>query len=87
MQQLQHRKTVKDGPTWQECVRDISYERKPELLSPPVHCKTWEWSLTIIDPSKLKRERERCREEIRQEEASNFKFVFGLYFDGRKYAT
>ena len=41
----------------------------------------------IIDPSKLRRERERCREEIRQKESFNFKFVTGLYFDGRKDAT
>ena len=43
--------------------------------------------LLIIDPSKLRRERERCREEIRQKESFNFKFVTGLYFDGRKDAT
>ena len=36
----------------------------------------------VIDPSKLRRERERCRKEI-----SNFKYVSGLYFDGRKDAT
>ena len=41
----------------------------------------------VIDASKLKRERERCRKEICQEEVSNFKYVSGLYFDGRKYAT
>ena len=43
--------------------------------------------LLVIDPSKLRRERERCREEIRQEEISNFKFIAGLYFDGREEAT
>ena len=37
----------------------------------------------VIDPSKLRRERERCRKEICQEEVSNFKYVSGLYFDGR----
>ena len=41
----------------------------------------------VIDPSKLRRERERCRKEICQEEISNFKYVSGLYFDGRKDAT
>ena len=41
----------------------------------------------VIDPSKLRRERERCREEIHQEEVSNFKFVTGLCFDSRKDAT
>ena len=41
----------------------------------------------VIDPSKLRRERERCRKEICQEEVSNFKYVSGLYFDGRKDAT
>ena len=38
----------------------------------------------VIDPSKLRGERERCREEIRQEEVSNFKFVTGLYFERQK---
>ena len=41
----------------------------------------------VIDPSKLRRERERCRKEICQEEVSNFKYVSELYFDGRKDAT
>ena len=41
----------------------------------------------VTDPSKLRRERERCREEICQEEVFNFKFVTGLYFDGRKNVT
>ena len=41
----------------------------------------------VIDPSKLRRERERCREEICQEVISKFKFVTGLYFDSRKDAT
>ena len=40
----------------------------------------------VIDPSKLRRERQRCRKEICQE-VSNFKYVSGLYFDGRKDAT
>ena len=39
----------------------------------------------VIDPSKLRRER--WRKEICQEEVSNFKYVSGLYFDGRKDAT
>ena len=41
----------------------------------------------VIDPSKLRRERERCRKEICQEEVFNFKYVFGLYFDDRKDET
>ena len=40
----------------------------------------------VIDPSKLRRERERCRKKICQE-VFNFKYVSGLYFDGRKDAT
>ena len=41
----------------------------------------------VIEPIKLRRERERCKEEICQEEVFDFKFVIGLYFDGRKDAT
>ena len=41
----------------------------------------------VIDRSKLRRERERCRNEIREEEKENFQYVDALYFDGRKDAT
>ena len=41
----------------------------------------------VIDRSKLRRERERCRKEIQQKEVENFKFIDGLYLDGRKDAT
>ena len=38
----------------------------------------------VIDRSKLQRERERCRAEIRKKEQENFKLVNAIYFDGRK---
>ena len=41
----------------------------------------------VIDRSKLRRERERCRKEIQEKEMENFKLINGLYFDGRKDAT
>ena len=41
----------------------------------------------VIDRSKLRRERERCRPEIRKKEQENFKLVNAIYFDGRKDAT
>lgn len=41
----------------------------------------------VIDRSKLRREREKCRKEIREKEQENFKFVDAVYFDGRKDAT
>ena len=41
----------------------------------------------VIDRSKLRRERDRCREDIREKEQHNFEFVNALYFDGRKDAT
>ena len=41
----------------------------------------------VIDHQKLRRERERCREEIRKKEQENFNFVGGLYLDGRKDGT
>ena len=41
----------------------------------------------IIDRSKLQRERERCRNEIRSEEQQNFGLVNAVYLDGRKDAT
>ena len=41
----------------------------------------------VIDRSKLRRERERCRTEIREKEQENFKLVNAIYFDGRKDAT
>ena len=41
----------------------------------------------IIDRSKLRRERERCRNEIRSEEQQNFGLVNAVYLDGRKDAT
>ena len=41
----------------------------------------------VINPSKLRREKETCREKICQEEVCNFKFVTGLHFDGSKDAT
>ena len=41
----------------------------------------------IIDRSKLRRERERCRNEIRSEEQENFGLVNAVYLDGRKDAT
>ena len=41
----------------------------------------------IIDRSKLRRERERCRNEIRSEEQEIFELVNAVYLDGRKDAT
>ena len=41
----------------------------------------------VIDRSKLRREREQCRAEIRKKEQENFKLVNAIYFDGRKDAT
>ena len=41
----------------------------------------------LIDRSKPKREREKCRQEIQKEEQQNFTFVNAIYFDGRKDAT
>lgn len=41
----------------------------------------------VIDRSKLRRERDKCREEIREEEKVNTQFVDAVYFDGRKDAT
>ena len=41
----------------------------------------------ITDLSKLRREKERCREAICQKESFNFTFVTGSYFDGRKDVT
>ena len=41
----------------------------------------------IIDRSKLRRERERCRNEIRSKEQQNFGLVNAVYLDGRKDAT
>ena len=41
----------------------------------------------VTDRSKLRRERERCRAEIRKNEQENFKLVNTIYFDGRKDAT
>ena len=41
----------------------------------------------IIDRSKLRRERERCRNEIRSEEQQNLGLVNAMYLDGRKDAT
>jgi len=41
----------------------------------------------VIDRSKLRRERERCRQKIQNEEQQNFRFVNAIYFDGRKDAT
>ena len=38
----------------------------------------------VIDRSKLRRERERSRTEIREKEQENFKLVNAIYFDGRK---
>ena len=40
----------------------------------------------IIDRSKLRRERERCRNEIRKEQ-QNFRLVKAVYLDGCKDAT
>ena len=40
-----------------------------------------------IDRSKLRRERDKYRKQIREEEAENFKLVNSLYFDGKKDAT
>ena len=39
----------------------------------------------VVDPSKLKRER--CRKEVDQDKASNYRFFTELYFDSRKSAT
>ena len=41
----------------------------------------------VIDRSKLRRERDRCREDIREKEQHNFEYVNALYFGGRKDAT
>ena len=41
----------------------------------------------VIDRSKLRRERERCRAVFREKEHENFKLVNAIYFDGRKDAT
>ena len=41
----------------------------------------------VIDRSKLRRERERCRQEIQKEKQQNFRFVNAIHFDGRKDAT
>ena len=41
----------------------------------------------VIDRSKLRKERERCRAEIRKKEQENFKLVNAIYFDGRKDAV
>ena len=41
----------------------------------------------MIDRSKLRRERKKCRQEIQKEEQQNFRFVIAIYFDGRKDAT
>ena len=41
----------------------------------------------VIDHSKLRREREKCCQEIQKEEQRNFRFVNAVYFDGRKDAT
>ena len=41
----------------------------------------------IIDRSKLRRKRERCRNEIRSKEQQNFGLVNAVYLDGRKDAT
>ena len=40
----------------------------------------------VIDRSKLRREEERCRHEI-QEEQQNSRIVNAIYFDGRKDTT
>ena len=41
----------------------------------------------VTDSSKLRREREKCRQEIQKEEQQNFRFANAIYFDGRKDAT
>ena len=41
----------------------------------------------VIDRSKLRREKEKCRKEIQKEEQQKFRFVNAIYFDGRKDAT
>ena len=41
----------------------------------------------VIDRNKLRRERERCRQKIQNEEQKNFRFVNAIYFDGCKDAT
>ena len=41
----------------------------------------------IVCKNKLRRERQKYRKEIRQQEAEFFKLVDGLYFDGRKDST
>jgi len=41
----------------------------------------------VIDHSKLRRERERCRQKIQKGEQQNFRFVNAIYFNGHKDAT
>ena len=41
----------------------------------------------VIDRSKLKRERQKCRQKLREDEKCNFEIVNAIYVDGRKNAT
>ena len=41
----------------------------------------------VIDRSKVRREKEKCRQEIQKKEQQDFRFVNAIYFDGRKDAT
>ena len=41
----------------------------------------------VIDKNKLRGEREKCRNTISEEEAIFYKFIDGIYIDGRKDAT
>ena len=70
--------------------RDVSYQIEPELLLHKYIARhgngTDKDKSLVINPSKLRSERERFRKEIHQE-VSNFKFFTGLYFDSRKDAT
>ena len=41
----------------------------------------------VIDRSKLKRERQKCKQKFREDEKCNFEIVNAIYVDGRKNAT
>ena len=41
----------------------------------------------VIDQSKLRRKRQKCRQKLREDEERNYKIVYTIYADGRKNAT
>ena len=41
----------------------------------------------VIDRSKLRREGQKCRQKLREDEECNFEIVNAIYVDGRKDAT